>query len=83
MPFGVANSPINTQALEHYEDVISTCLQYGVTPIVTLIHIDSPALVSLEAASLREYFLYHVKQVKSDLYQDFQCSGSSARPLQS
>lgn len=63
VPFGVANSPINTQALEHYEDVINTCLEYGVTPIVTLMHIDNPALVSPEDASLREHFLYYAKQV--------------------
>jgi beta-glucosidase/6-phospho-beta-glucosidase/beta-galactosidase len=63
VPFGVAGSPINTQALEHYEDVISTCLEYGVTPIVTLMHVDNPALVSPEDASLREHFLYYAKQV--------------------
>lgn len=63
VPFGVANSPVNTQALEHYEDVISTCLEYGVTPIVTLMHIDNPTSISLEDATLREHFLYYAKQV--------------------
>lgn len=63
VPFGVANSPVNTQALKHYEDVISTCLEYGVTPIVTLMHIDNPTSISLEDATLREHFLYYAKQV--------------------
>ncbi|KAJ0120215.1 beta-glucosidase [Diaporthe amygdali] len=63
VPFGLANSPVNTQALEHYEDVISTCLEYGVTPIVTLMHVDNPVLVSLEDETLREHFLYYAKLV--------------------
>ncbi|KAI9332459.1 beta-glucosidase [Zopfochytrium polystomum] len=42
VPFGVANSPVNEEALAHYEDVINTCVQYGVTPVVTLLHLDPP-----------------------------------------
>lgn len=33
-PFG--RGEINEQALAHYDDVINTCLEYGVEPIVTL-----------------------------------------------
>lgn len=40
MPFG--RGAVNEQALAHYEDVIDTCLQYGVEPIVTLFHWDLP-----------------------------------------
>jgi beta-glucosidase/6-phospho-beta-glucosidase/beta-galactosidase len=40
-----------------------TCIQYGVTPMVTLMHIDNPALVSPEDASFREHFLHYAKQV--------------------
>jgi beta-glucosidase len=38
MPFG--RGPVNEQALAHYEDVIDTCIQYGVEPIVTLYHVS-------------------------------------------
>ena len=40
MPFG--RGPVNEQALAHYEDVIDTCIQYGVEPLVTLYHWDLP-----------------------------------------
>ena len=40
MPFG--RGLINEQALAHYDDVINTCLQYNVTPSVTLYHWDTP-----------------------------------------
>lgn len=36
MPFG--NGPINELALAHYDDVIDTCIEYGVEPSVTLYH---------------------------------------------
>ena len=39
MPFG--RGQVNEQALAHYEDVIDTCLQYGVEPIVTLYHVSN------------------------------------------
>jgi beta-glucosidase/6-phospho-beta-glucosidase/beta-galactosidase len=38
MPFG--RGPINEQALTHYEDVMNTCIEYGVEPLVTLYHWD-------------------------------------------
>lgn len=40
MPFG--NGPINELALAHYDDVINTCIEYGVEPSVTLYHWDLP-----------------------------------------
>jgi hypothetical protein len=39
-PFG--NGPINELALAHYDDVINTCIEYGVEPSVTLYHWDLP-----------------------------------------
>jgi len=39
-PYG--RGPVNEQALAHYEDVIDTCIEYGVEPIVTLYHWDLP-----------------------------------------
>lgn len=63
VPFGGANTPVNTQALEHYDDVINTCLEYGITPIITLLHADNPVLVVMEDESFRDDFLYYAKQV--------------------
>ncbi|KAF2641972.1 glycoside hydrolase [Massarina eburnea CBS 473.64] len=39
-PFG--SGAVNEAALAHYDDVIDTCLEYGVTPMVTLYHWDLP-----------------------------------------
>ncbi|KAF4633396.1 hypothetical protein G7Y89_g4717 [Cudoniella acicularis] len=63
VPFGVANSTINQQGLDHYDDLINTCLEYGVTPIVTLSHVDSPVTVDFDKSTLTEDFLYYAKQV--------------------
>ena len=40
LPFG--SGPVNQVAIDHYNDVINTCLQYNVTPRVTLYHWDLP-----------------------------------------
>jgi beta-glucosidase/6-phospho-beta-glucosidase/beta-galactosidase len=63
VPFGLAGSPINTEALAHYDDLINTCLKYGVTPIVTLNHGDSPLDVDFDSESLVTHFLYYAKEV--------------------
>lgn len=61
VPFGVAGSPINRQGLDHYDDLINTCLEYGITPIVTLNHADMPTSVSQDIDSLPSHFLYYAK----------------------
>ncbi|KAI1870300.1 uncharacterized protein JN550_005228 [Neoarthrinium moseri] len=63
VPFGTAGSPVNTQALEHYEDVIKTCYEYGVTPIATLMHIDSPFGIFDDMDAFPEHFLHYAKEV--------------------
>ncbi|KAL1962126.1 hypothetical protein VTN77DRAFT_593 [Rasamsonia byssochlamydoides] len=63
VPFGVAGSPINTEALAHYDDLINTCLEYGITPIVTLVHADPPPAVIADVSALTTHFLYYAKQV--------------------
>jgi beta-glucosidase len=40
LPFG--SGSINEAALAHYDDLIDTCHQYGVIPMVTLYHWDLP-----------------------------------------
>lgn len=37
LPFG--KGPVNELGLKHYEDLIDTCIEYGVQPIVTLFHV--------------------------------------------
>ncbi|KAH8659805.1 beta-glucosidase [Xylariales sp. PMI_506] len=63
MPFGVANSPINTQALDHYEDLIDTCYKHGLIPIATLLHADNPAGIFDDLEAFPSHFLYYAKQV--------------------
>ena len=33
LPFGVPGSPINQEGINHYNDVINTCLEYGLIPV--------------------------------------------------
>lgn len=63
VPFGVAGSPINQQALDHYDDVINTCLEYGITPVATLLHIDNPINVPNGPEEFPKHFAYYAKQV--------------------
>ena len=63
VPFGIAGSPLNIEALEHYEDVISTCLQHGIKPIVTLFHFDLPISVDIDDPEFATHFLYYAKAV--------------------
>ncbi|PYH46479.1 glycoside hydrolase [Aspergillus saccharolyticus JOP 1030-1] len=63
VPFGVAGSPVNSEGLAHYDDLINTCLEYGVTPIVTLVHADYPPSVVADMGNLTTHYLYFAKQV--------------------
>lgn len=63
MPFGEVDSPINTAALDHYNDLIDTCLAYGVKPIVTLSHDDAPLNLTYQDPSFADAFLYYAKHV--------------------
>ena len=58
-----ADSPVNTIGLEHYDDLINTCLEYGIEPIVTLQHVDTPLAVGMEVPEYPDAFLYYAKQV--------------------
>jgi beta-glucosidase/6-phospho-beta-glucosidase/beta-galactosidase len=48
IPFGVAGSPVNLEAIQHYRDKIDFCNQNGIKIIVTLCHYDRPAFVSAD-----------------------------------
>ncbi|KAF1959598.1 glycoside hydrolase [Byssothecium circinans] len=42
VPFAVPGTPVNQEAIDHYNDLIDTILEYGMTPMVTLHHFDTP-----------------------------------------
>ena len=40
--FPLGRGPTNPAGIAHYDDVIQTCLDYNITPVVTLFHWDLP-----------------------------------------
>ncbi|KAL2810337.1 glycoside hydrolase superfamily [Aspergillus granulosus] len=42
LPFTIPGSPINEEAIKHYDDLINYTLELGMVPVVTMIHFDSP-----------------------------------------
>jgi beta-glucosidase/6-phospho-beta-glucosidase/beta-galactosidase len=42
LPFTVPGSPVNQEAIKHYDDLINYTLELGMVPVVTMIHFDSP-----------------------------------------
>lgn len=63
VPFGVKDSPVNIQAIRHYEDLIDTAIAKGITPIVTILHFDLPLGVLYADERFDEHFLYYAKQI--------------------
>ena len=43
LPFG--RGAVNQEAIDHYNDVINTCIEYGLIPQVTLYHWDTPLML--------------------------------------
>lgn len=44
LPFALPGTPINQAGIDHYDDLINTVLDSGMTPMVTLHHFDSPLM---------------------------------------
>ncbi|KAK4890455.1 hypothetical protein LTR27_010862 [Elasticomyces elasticus] len=63
VPFGNESTPVNQAGLDHYDDLINTCLEYGITPVVTLQHADPPLHLVLDDPAYPDAFLYYAKQV--------------------
>ncbi|KAL7932821.1 glycoside hydrolase family 1 protein [Trichoderma chlorosporum] len=42
LPFAFPGTPVNLQALMHYDDVINFAISKGISPVVTLHHFDTP-----------------------------------------
>lgn len=44
-PFTDVGSPANAEGLAHYDDIINFCLEKGIQPVVTLVHLDTPLAI--------------------------------------
>lgn len=44
LPFVLPGTPVNKQAIDHYNDLINTVLDAGMQPLVTMLHFDSPLI---------------------------------------
>ncbi|PHH64217.1 hypothetical protein CDD81_4831 [Ophiocordyceps australis] len=42
LPFALPGTPVNQAAIEHYNDMIDFIIEKGMTPIITLLHFDTP-----------------------------------------
>ncbi|KAJ5625095.1 hypothetical protein N7510_001404 [Penicillium lagena] len=57
LPFAAAGTPVNKEGIDHYNDLINTCLEYGVKPIVTIVHADEPYEFIMDGGNVsRAYF---------------------------
>ncbi|MCJ1313189.1 hypothetical protein MMC25_006866 [Agyrium rufum] len=59
-PFG--KGPVNAAGVAHYDDVIKTMVDAGITPVVTLFHWDTPL------ALFNEYGAWNDEQIVDDYY---------------
>lgn len=44
LPFALPGTPVNQEAIDHYDDLINTVLDAGMQPVVEMLHFDSPLL---------------------------------------
>jgi len=70
IPFGVAGSPVNLEAIQHYRDKIDFCNQNGIKIIVTLCHYDRPAFVSADTDEFVAAFLYYSQIIMTEFGAD-------------
>ncbi|TDZ32653.1 Beta-glucosidase 1B [Colletotrichum spinosum] len=70
LPFGLAGSPVNQEGIDHYNDVIDTVLEYGMKPVVTLHHFDTPVTLrtntsffSFDHPDFVDSFVYYAQTV--------------------
>ncbi|KAJ5885487.1 CAZyme family GH1 [Penicillium taxi] len=42
LPFALSGTTVNQQGIDHYNDLITTILDAGMQPVVTMLHFDSP-----------------------------------------
>ncbi|KAI5924574.1 glycoside hydrolase family 1 protein [Camillea tinctor] len=59
LPFALPGTPVNSQAIEHYDDLINFILEKGMVPMVTLTHFDTPLILiggTVENLLTRSYY---------------------------
>lgn len=42
LPFTFPGTPVNSEALDHYSDLIDFAISRGIKPVITMLHIDTP-----------------------------------------
>lgn len=57
LPFARKGTPVNKEGIDHYNDLINTCLEYGVQPIVTMVHADEPYEFVMEGGNIQDAYL--------------------------
>lgn len=61
LPFALPGTPVNQQAIDHYNDLIDTVLDAGMQPVVTMLHFDSP-LMFVQQDAIRMCLCLHSDQ---------------------
>jgi beta-glucosidase/6-phospho-beta-glucosidase/beta-galactosidase len=57
LPFAANGTPINQEAIDHYNDVINTCLKYNIKPMVTMVHADEPYEFVMDGGNIQRAYL--------------------------
>ena len=69
------DGPVNVRGLQHYSEVIDTCLAHGLTPIVTMYHFDLPAALDAVRIPHGEVAIYTSPRRSCSMHAH--CSNSS------
>ncbi|EXJ93761.1 beta-glucosidase [Capronia coronata CBS 617.96] len=75
LPFALPGTPINMQAIQHYDDVINFVLEKGMIPVVTMWHLDTPLTFFEGNRSMINYvpppgFGFHNGGFQNETFQD-------------
>ena len=57
LPFAGTGTPVNQEGIDHYNDVINTCLEYGIKPMVTMVHADEPYEFVMDGGNIQRAYL--------------------------
>ena len=84
LPFALPGTPVNQQAIEHYNDVIDAVLEAGMQPVVTMLHFDSPLMfVASDNISMTPFLLIdaHSNYFTDLLYQRDTLTSDTTMPV--
>lgn len=70
LPFALPGTPVNQQGIDHYDDLINTCLEYGIVPIATLTHFDTPLMFNEGTPVNDSSSFYYYGGYKNDAFVD-------------